>query len=136
MAKKLTKNIKKEDDKRRSLLFGQQQQENLQSSLVEVTTSRLKTQEKDDSTQNEVFNPSISEIYEQLSLGECTIFFYKITDGSFRRMKCTLQGVNPVPSKYNRPGIVVVWDLDTSNWRSFYPDRVFKLIRNEKTDIQ
>lgn len=128
--------IKSEDDKRRSLLFGQQKQEKLQSSLVDVTTSKLKVEEQSDLIPKETFSPSTSEIYEQLISGECTIFFYKATNGSFRRMRCTLQGVNPVPSKYNRQGIMVVWDLDASNWRSFYPDRVFKLIRNEKTDIQ
>lgn len=101
-----------------------------------VDRNVVEIQEKQQSTPVEVTNPSTSVIMQQLVSGVCTLFFYKITDGSFRRMRCTLQGVSAVPSKYNRQGVIAVWDLDANQWRSFYPNRVFKLIRNEKTDIQ
>jgi len=101
-----------------------------------VDRNVVEIQEKSDSAPKEITNPSLIEIMEQLQSGTCTLFFYKITDGSFRRMRCTLQGVSAVPTKYNRQGVIAVWDLDANQWRSFYPNRVFKLIRNEKTDIQ
>jgi hypothetical protein len=106
------------------------------SALTFVSGSSIETHEKQEFFEKEISNPSTSEILEQLQMGECTLFFYKVTDGSFRRMRCTLQKEQPVPSKYNREGIMVVWDLDAAQWRSFYPNRVFKLIRNEKTNAQ
>jgi len=101
-----------------------------------VDRSSIEIQEKNDSGPKEFVNPGVMEIMDQLNKGICTLFFYKVTDGSFRRMRCTLKDVTSVPTKYNRQGVVAVWDLDASQWRSFYPNRVFKLIRNEKTDIQ
>lgn len=104
--------------------------------LKTVDRSTAQIQEKQDTTPTEILNPSLNELMEQLNAGICTLFFYKITDGTMRRMRCTLQGANPVPTKYNRQGVMAVWDLDASQWRSFYPNRVFKLIRNEKTNVQ
>jgi len=101
-----------------------------------VDRNVVEIQETQQTSPTEVVNPSTSVIMQQLQSGVCTLFFYKITDGSFRRMRCTLQGVSAVPTKYNRQGVIAVWDLDANQWRSFYPNRVFKLIRNEKTDIQ
>lgn len=114
----------------------EEKQQRVLGENIFVDRSSVETQEKDDSTSKEVTNPSFSVLMEQLSSGICTLFFYKITDGSFRRMRCTLKGVSPVQTKYNRQGVVVVWDLDANQWKSFYANRVFKLIRNEKTDIQ
>jgi hypothetical protein len=96
----------------------------------------IQIEEKEDVSSTELKNPSINQIIEQLNAGVCTLFFFKISDGTMRRMRCTLKDVNPVATKYNRQGVMAVWDLDASQWRSFYPNRVFKLIRNEKTDIQ
>lgn len=104
--------------------------------LKEVDRPVQQIQEKQDSVPTEITNPSMSDIVGQLQTGICTLFFYKITDGTMRRMRCTLQGVAPLANKCNKQGVVVVWDLDASQWRSFYPNRVFKLVRNEKTDIQ
>jgi hypothetical protein len=101
-----------------------------------VDQSLAEIQEKKDKTPVEIINPSPTELDEQLNEGVCTLFFYKITDGTMRRMRCTLQDKDPVATKYNKQGVMAVWDLDASEWRSFYPNRVFKLIRNEKTDIQ
>ena len=114
----------------------QEKQERLIGELKTVDVFSIQVQENTDAAQKEFVNPSVSEITQQLNAGICTLFFYKITDGTMRRMRCTLQGVNAVPTKYNRQGVMAVWDLDASQWRSFYPNRVFKLIRNEKTDIQ
>jgi hypothetical protein len=104
--------------------------------LKVVDQNVVEVQENQDSSPKEFRNPSINDIMQQLNAGVCTLFFYKVTDGSFRRMRCTLSGVSAVPTKYNRQGVIAVWDLDANQWRSFYPNRVFKLIRNEKTDIQ
>ena len=114
----------------------QEKQERLFGELKTVDVFSIQVQENTDAAQKEFVNPSVSEITQQLNAGICTLFFYKISDGTMRRMRCTLQSVNAVPTKYNRQGVMAVWDLDASAWRSFYPNRVFKLIRNEKTDIQ
>jgi len=116
--------------------LNEKNQGKLKGLLKSVDQTTLKIQESDEIHKIELSNPTLSQIIEQLQQGECTLFFYKITDGSFRRMRCTLEGVNPVPSKYNRPGTLVIWDLDANEWRSCYSNRVFKLIRNEKTDIE
>jgi len=123
-------------DKKRSGLRNEKNINQNKSFLTFVTNSSAEIHEKQEFFEKEISNPSINQIMEQLQRGECTLFFYKISDGAFRRMRCTLQKEQPVPSKYNREGIVVVWDLDAAQWRSFYPNRVFKLIRNEKTDAQ
>jgi hypothetical protein len=117
----------KENEEKQQRLVGE-------SKYVDMST--INFQENNQQTSTELTNPSLNELLSQLKQGVCTLFFYKITNGMLRRMRCTLQGVEAVPSKYNRQGVVVVWDLDASQWRSFYPNRVFKLVRNEKTDIQ
>jgi len=114
----------------------EKKQQRIIGELKEVDRPVVSVEEKQDKSSVEIQNPSLSDILQQLRAGICTLFFYKISDGTFRRMRCTLQGATPVGNKYNRQGVVVVWDLDASQWRSFYPNRVFKLIRNEKTDIQ
>lgn len=123
-------------DQRRTGFTNQTNKDKLRGLLKTVDQNTLEVQEARDLTPTEIRNPSNNDIIEELQKGECTLFFYKLTDGSLRRMRCTLQNVSPVASKYNRQGIMVVWDLDASQWRSFYPNRVFKLIRNEQTDIQ
>ena len=117
----------KENEEKQFRLFGE---------LKSVDRSTAEVQETRDSTPIEIINPSINQLMEQLNAGVCTLLFYKITDGTMRRMRCTLQDKDPVATKYNRQGVMAVWDLDASQWRSFYPNRVFKLIRNEKTNIQ
>lgn len=104
--------------------------------LKSVDQTTINVEETGQQTPKEIRNPSVQEILQELNSGICTLFFYKITNGTLRRMRCTLQGVSSVQTKYNRPGVVAVWDLDASQWRSFYANRVFKLVRNEKTDIQ
>lgn len=123
-------------DERQSAFKNEKNQDKLKGLLKTVNETTLKIEESDDLQPVEIQNPSIEDMVSQLQQGECTLFFYKITDGSLRRMRCTLSGREPVPSKYNRQGTLVVWDLDSNQWRSFYSNRVFKLIRNEKTDAQ
>ena len=84
----------------------------------------------------QIESPSRNQLLQELSSGKCTLFFYKKTTGSFRKMRCTLAEQQPVPSKYNREDVIVVWDLDANQWRSFYPHLVFRLIRNEQTDVE
>jgi len=114
----------------------EEKQQRIFGELKTVDQTTLNVEETEQQTPTEIRNPSVQQIVNELNAGVCTLFFYKITNGTLRRMRCTLQGVNPVQTKYNRPGVVAVWDLDASQWRSFYANRVFKLVRNEKTDIQ
>ena len=104
--------------------------------LKEVKDNSINIRENNVLGITEITNPTINQIYEQLRTSICTLFFYKITTGAYRKMICTLVDHEPVPSKYNRPGVIVVWDLEANNWRSFYPKRIFKLIRNEQTPIE
>jgi hypothetical protein len=114
----------------------EEKQQRIIGELKSVDQTTINVEENGQQTPKEIRNPSVQEILQELNSGVCTLFFYKITNGTLRRMRCTLQGVSPVQTKYNRPGVVAVWDLDASQWRSFYANRVFKLVRNEKTDIQ
>jgi hypothetical protein len=93
----------------------------------------------------EINNPSPSQITSELRKGVCTVLFSRRTypQGVTRRMTCTLdeskfsgkyQGQTPNQSR--KPGLIPVWDLDASNWRSFYLGSVTRLIRNEETDVQ
>lgn len=104
--------------------------------LAEVKDNSINIRENGILGVKEITNPTISQIYDQLRASVCTLFFYKVTNGAYRKMVCTLRGYEPVPSIYNRPGVIVVWDLEANNWRSFYPNRIFKLIRNEQTTVQ
>jgi hypothetical protein len=104
--------------------------------LGKVSDTTIEIREKDQIGKTELSNPSTQEIIEQLQKSICTVFFYKTTTGSYRKMRCTLKDHTPVASKYNRQGVIVVWDLDSNSWKSFYANRVFKLIRNEQTEVQ
>jgi hypothetical protein len=104
--------------------------------LKEVFDTNLDIREKDQLGKLELSNPSIGQLKEELKKGICTVFFYKTTNGAYRRMRCTLKDYMPIPNKYNKQGVIVVWDLDSSSWKSFYANRVFRLVRNEETDAQ
>jgi len=106
------------------------------SKIKKVNDSLLEIKEKDQIGITEIDNPSPSDIINELKKSTCTVFFYKTTNGVMRRMTCTLNGHSPIPNKYNRNGVIVVWDVEANGWRSFYPERVFKLVRNEQTDMQ
>ena len=93
----------------------------------------------------EINNPSPSQITSELRKGVCTVWFGRRTypQGVTRRMTCTLdeskfdgkyRGRSPIQSR--KPGLIPVWDLDASHWRSFYLGSVTRLVRNEETDVQ
>lgn len=109
---------------------------NLHPNLREVKDKSINIRENNVLGIIEITNPTIEQIYQQLRTSICTLFFYKITNGTYRRMVCTLKDHEPVPNRYNKPGIMVVWDMEANNWRSFYPNRIFRLVRNEQTTIQ
>ena len=126
----------------------------INSNLRQVNDSKLKIVEPQDTTETEIYNPTPEQLYTELEKSTCTLFFYKITDGSARKMKCTLNQ-NAFSGKYRtnrqlkgmiqtyfssgkhgKAGLVPVWDLDAKAWRSFYVNRVYKLVRNEQTDAE
>jgi hypothetical protein len=111
-------------------------EDKIRSILRKIDQQRVEIREKNTISPTQIINPTSSELVQQLQTGDCTVFFYKKTDGTSRRMKCTLKDREPVPSIFNRPEVMVVWDLDHNNWRSFYPSRVYKLIRNENTEME
>ena len=111
-------------------------EDKIRSILRKIDQQRIEIREKQANAPVEITNPSPGQLIEQLNQGVCTIFFYKISDGNHRKMKCTQKDHVPVRSRFNKTGVLVVWDLDHNNWRSFYADRVYKLVRNEQTDAQ
>lgn len=81
----------------------------------------------------------IKRYISELKKGVCTVDFYKRTSqprGEFRRIECTLQGKKVIPQNPINPGIITVWDLNKSEWRSFYHTSIIKLVRNEQTDAE
>jgi hypothetical protein len=139
MAKKYTKSSK--DDKLRSF-------------LRRVNDTKMKIVEQDDTTETQIYKPTPEQLYSELEKSECTLFFYKMTDGTARRMRCTLNESaftekyqandnikniilsNFANGKHGKAGLVPVWDLDSKSWKSFYVNRVYKLVRNEQTDAE
>ena len=115
-----------------------------------VEDREIKEKEKKEVKENklrriEINNPSPSQIISELRKGVCVVWFGRKTypQGVTRRMTCTLdeskfsgkyQGRPPTQSR--KPGLIPVWDLDASNWRSFYLRSVTRLVRNEETDVQ
>ena len=128
--------------------------DHIRSLLRRVDAAKLEITENSDTSPTVIDHPSAEQIYAQLSESVCTLYFYKITDGTSRKMRCTLDQSmfsgkystsrtlksailsNFARGKHGKEGLVPVWDLDASMWRSFYVDRVYKLIRNEKTDVE
>jgi len=139
MAKKYTK--KSKDDTIRSF-------------LRRVDDAKMKILEEKDSQETEIYKPTPEQIYAELEKSECTLFFYKMTDGTSRKMRCTLNEsafsekysanrqiksvilANFANGKHGKPGLVPVWDLDAGGWKSFYINRVYKLVRNEQTEVE
>lgn len=111
-------------------------EDKIRSILRKIDQQRIDIREKNTISPVEIVSPSLSELLEQLKIGDCTVFFYKKTDGTSRRMRCTLKDKVPEASIYNRSEVMVVWDLEHNNWRSFYPERVYRLVRNEQTEME
>jgi hypothetical protein len=124
------------------------------SLLRQVDDPKIKVVEENDTSTTEIIKPTAQQLLSELSKSVCTLFFYKITDGTIRKMRCTLnenafsekyssnrQIKNKIISdftngKHNKQGLVPVWDMDSSSWKSFYINRVYKLIRNEQTSVE
>jgi len=129
-------------------------QDEIRKFLTRIDESKIEITEKKDTVPSVIQNPSAQQIYAELEKSVCTLFFYKFTDGRHRKMRCTLNQemfstkysssrtlksaiiANFARGKHGKEGLVPVWDLDAHEWRSFYVDRVYKLVRNEKTDIE
>jgi hypothetical protein len=69
----------------------------------------------------------VSELKDALSRGSVTVRFRKV-NGEERIMNCTLnpsvvpQYVGTGTSRKKSDGVIAVWDLDNSGWRSFRVD--------------
>lgn len=115
-----------------------QKSSNVKKIIKNIDDTNITVREIGQISRREIKNPSISQITKELEAGVCTVFFYKIKNGDYRRMTCTLKDHTPAlgPSKWNKPGVVVVWDMEHDNWRSFYANRVTMIIRDEETDAQ
>jgi hypothetical protein len=109
---------------------------NLVHIITGVRDRRIDVREVGQTTQTSKQMIATEDILSNLRQGVCTLFFYKKNRGGFRKMRCTLSQQQPVPSKYNKPGVIVVWDLDKNQWRSFYPERIWRLVRDEETEAQ
>lgn len=74
-----------------------------------------------------------NEFYDWLKETDLEVTFTKVTDGSTRVMKCTLQGPESgigesVPSKNSTSDtLVTVFDTESNGWRSFYLDSVINI---------
>jgi len=126
----------------------------VRSFLRRVDDAKIKIVEENDTSETEIYKPTPEQVYSELEKSECTLFFYKMTDGTARKMRCTLnqsafsekystnrQIKNVILSnfangKHGKSGLVPVWDLDSQSWKSFYINRVYKLVRNEQTDAE
>ena len=78
---------------------------------------------------------NIEMILSKLLTGTHTIFFKKVSDGSIRKMKCTLskEEVNEsdrakIITDMKTKKVIPIWDVEKNGWRSF---RVDSLIRFE-----
>lgn len=111
-------------------------EDKIRSILRKIDKQRMDIREKNTISPVTIINPTQSELVDQLKTGHCTVFFYKITDGTSRKMRCTLKDKEPEASVYTSPKVLVVWDLELGAWRSFYPERVYRLVRNEETDVE
>jgi len=78
---------------------------------------------------------NIEEIISKLLHGTHTLFFKKVSDGSIRKMKCTLskEEVNEsdrakIITDMKTKKVIPIWDVEKNAWRSF---RIDSLIRFE-----
>ena len=76
-------------------------QDKIDSFLRKVEQNNLEIREKEAIAPVIIDNPTSEQVYSELKKGECTLFFYKMTDGSSRRMRCTLDQ-NNFSEKYKK----------------------------------
>lgn len=88
---------------------------------------------------------STQEVIMENLTGICTVYFTKKSNGASRRLTCTLEQ-NSIPTSQSntrqnffspqKGDRVVVWDLNSQGWKSFYMSSVIKFIRDDTTGLQ
>jgi len=88
---------------------------------------------------NEKMNEELLKLF---SAGEVRIIFTKKTNGLTRNLLGTLnksyippeqyQTLSSILSSSSEP--IVVWDIETNDWRSFYMSSVIKLFQTESKE--
>tara|TARA_R110002020_G_scaffold66286_4_gene174359 strand:- start:11766 stop:12041 length:276 start_codon:yes stop_codon:yes gene_type:complete len=81
------------------------------------------------------------EILELLLSGEVRVVFRKKTNGLLRNLLATLNKDDIPPEQYSTlasvlqntsSDLVVAWDIETNDWRSFYLSTVVDIFRTEQ----
>ena len=81
------------------------------------------------------------EILKLLTIGELRIIFRKKTNGLIRSLLGTLNKDDIPPEEYKTlssvlenvsSDIIVVWDIESNGWRSFYLNSVIDLFQSEQ----
>ena len=81
------------------------------------------------------------EILELLLSGEVRVVFRKKTNGLLRNLLATLNKDDIPPEQYSTlasvlqntsSDLVVAWDIETNDWRSFYLNTVVDIFRTEQ----
>lgn len=77
--------------------------------------------------------------------GVCTVVFMKVTTGTVGRITGTLEKRYIPNSQYRirrqlfspqRGDRIIMWDLNKSDWRSFYMNMVIKFVRDDTTGLE
>jgi hypothetical protein len=97
--------------------------------------------EQNDTKETQIDNPTPQQIYTELQKSECTLYFYKKTDGTMRKMRCTLnESAFSIKYRANKQikGLIASYFSSGKQGKpgSFYLNRVYKLVRNEQTDAE
>ena len=101
-------------------------QDKIDSFLRKVEQNNLEIREKEAIAPVIIDNPTSEQVYSELKKGECTLFFYKMTDGSSRRMRCTLDQ-NNFSEKLR--------DLLLSIFHSYHLSKIIQQIQNNATSL-
>ena len=80
------------------------------------------------------------ELYDALTKNLCRIIFKKVTNGSLRFMLCSLSldfipkhaysdaiKIISNPEEFIKTQKIVVWDIESNDWRSFYKNSVISV---------
>ncbi len=85
------------------------------------------------------------ELMKLLSQGEVRIIFRKKENNLIRNLLATLNKDDIPPEQYgtlskvimnmNSSSVVVVWDMDALDWRSFYSETILDIFETEKKKL-
>lgn len=88
---------------------------------------------------------SSDQIIMEALNGVCTVVFMKVTTGTVGRITGTLEK-NAIPTSQHRVrrqlfspqrgDRIIMWDLNKSDWRSFYMNMVIKFVRDDTLDLE